>query len=244
MGNSERSGFGGSTALEISQKHIEGFGPVNLGLAQEFLYAPNNPQVITAVWRSLLPDVHVPSCKWQAADIAEPVVDINGESHAPLMVPDIADFQGPEGLTRLVKRFSLIDPSNYARLKSVVSYGAPNLFVKIEASIDSPNLYTSEDELRDYLANTGKTGITEQVYILGALFAKLMTDTYFDQSDLTGEHNGTVSDLQGSHDTERKATIHAWFLPEGKILTASPKQRLDGRQPLLGRRTMELPHAA
>lgn len=139
------------------------------------------------------------------------------------MVPDIVDFQGPEGLVRMVERFSLIDPKYYDRLKSVVSYGIPNHFVKIEASLHAPNQNSTEEELAAFFAATNTTGITEQVYILGSLFTKQMWDFYFDQL-------GTISDLQGSHDTVRKEAVHAWFEPDGRLETASPHQGLTQRQ--------------
>lgn len=74
MAISEHLNVGGTTALEISRRHLKGAGPINLGLAQEYLHAPHNPEVITAVWSSFLPDVSVPRCKWKEADIARPMV--------------------------------------------------------------------------------------------------------------------------------------------------------------------------
>lgn len=241
MSNVELGNSGRKLAEAISSRQIKGFAPIHWGLVQEFLHYPNQPEVITDVWRALLPDVSTPDCRWTEAKIAERIPGIKGGTSGSLMVPEVAEFRGSNGLVRLVMRFSLVDKSNVTRLRSVESDATPHDYVKIEADVNAPNLHTTVDELRAFFAATGRVGITEQVYILGALFSKkMLTGAYFDEF-------GTITDIDGSRDTndaDPDARIRAWFEYNGKMKTALPHRPHDDHQPFVGRRTMELPHLA
>ena len=78
-------------------------------VSQELLEAyranPSNPEVITNIWRSFLPEVDIPDCKWSEDKITESIEGVEGESQRGMMIylPDL--YKGQDGLTRLGERF-------------------------------------------------------------------------------------------------------------------------------------------
>lgn len=156
-------------------------------ISQELIEAykadPSNPEVITMIWRSFLPNVDIPDCHWSKDKITEPIEGVEGESQQGMMIylPEL--YKGQEGLTRLGERFPLINNSRAALGKGsgIFSFDFPTGWYKVEANPTSPNLYATAEQLSAQFSRMGRIGQSLEVYILGSQFNKEVNDRYFDE---------------------------------------------------------------
>ncbi len=156
-------------------------------VSQELLEAyranPSNPEVITNIWRSFLPEVDIPDCKWSEDKITESIEGVEGESQRGMMIylPDL--YKGQDGLTRLGERFPSINNSRTALGKGsgIFSFDFPTGWYKVEANTTSPNLYATAEQLSAHFSRLGRFGQSLEAYILGSQFSKMINNRYFDE---------------------------------------------------------------
>lgn len=191
---------------------------VSQELIEAYKANPSNPEIITKIWRAFLPKFNIPNCDWPQIQIAWPVTGVKGEANPGLMIPNIAEVQGREGLILLGETFPLMG-SHDARATSIVSSDILPVWVKTEANIATPNTYTAETQIEDFLAESWLDGLTKQLYILGSQFSKLTVGRYFDE-------DGRASRLLGSRGA---GVVRARFHSDGTLTSSSgmyPRDRV------------------
>lgn len=139
------------------------------------------PEVVTAYWRSILPThLTLPYCDWKVEEINRPMRTIDGRNIAGILVPD---FYIPPGLTGF--RPYLNDPHT------------ANGYVKMEASVDAPNLNTSEEELKAFAREQGYQEGRLQTYTLASTAINNLTGGYINEDGSWLDQNCTWSRLLG-----------------------------------------------
>lgn len=100
-------------------------------------------------------------------------------------------------------------------------------WLDIETSIDSPNVNSTEEELKQLFKSQKREGLDLNEYIIGSQHAKLTKGRYFDEGL-------TLSRLLSSRDEGR--VVHAYFFSDGRLRVRWDLSRLD-RYPRIGGRS-------
>ncbi len=178
---------------------------------EAFKNEPYNPEIITALWKEFLPNAAatLPPLHWSSQDIAAPMIGIEGDEQAGIMVPVPDRYTGQNGLIRLGKWFPRMENYSVQKDTPIGSDERPGIiWTKIEASLDAPNRNTTEAELTNHFALQGSLGQRLETYILGSQFMRAVTGKFFDQR--------TYSRLPGSHSSGNDV-VDARFFPVGSL---------------------------
>ncbi len=169
---------------------------------------PSDPERVTAYWRAKLPDLFIPSCDWTAKEISRPMKDITGEDVPTVMVPATEEIT----LSALGRIFpDLMSQTVRGGITVIDTYQA-NYWVKLYASLKSPNYQVPRDLAEEFADDQGYFGTRERTYILASLATEDLNDYFLNQ-------DGTWAWLLGSR--IKGDIVIAGFLPEGNIVVTS-----------------------
>lgn len=162
-------------------------------------------ELVTAFWRTKLQvdgarvglEIAVPDCNWTEEEIRRPMVDRKGKEVPGMMVYKPGEVTLPilGRMYRAMQNFSVAEDSPVTDTHDTAGW------VKVEATIDAPNLGTTQKDLEKFAEKTGYLGQGEATYILASQASKDLSGQYFDQGS-------TWSRLLGSRG-------------EGRVLCAS-----------------------
>lgn len=193
--------FQNVVALEALRKEYEG------AMERREFYTP---RFQTQLWRDMFTDdssIVVPECDLAEEEMKKPMVDVKGNPIIPMMVYMSEVFKGKEGLILLGKRYPNLQNSSVQEGTIITDEYDNTGWIKVEATLDAPNLNTTEKDLLDHAKKNGFGGQREGTYILAgqALYV------------LTGEcpDTQTISRLPGSRHEGRM--INAYRHSDGRL---------------------------
>ncbi len=206
--------------------------------AEEFRKDPFNPEAVTlfqqAFWQVPRGEegftFDIPLCDATEEQLLKPFVDINdGTKLSPhtLYVPD--ELRGKEGLIMLDKMFPELTSHNVSEETEIEDEFDQTGYIQVERVLDSPNLNTTEDQLREYFDSQGVRGQRLITYIIASKQMEVLKGQGFDRFSQTSRR----SRLLGSR-RENKA-VDARFLPLGHLVVGryldrhASSYRLGGR---------------
>ncbi|OGH15100.1 MAG: hypothetical protein A2860_00210 [Candidatus Levybacteria bacterium RIFCSPHIGHO2_01_FULL_37_33] len=178
-------------------------------LLPEYQTGPHTPELITSLWKAIWMD----SGRKIDAEIQVPLVDRTEEEIKELEEQGRMMIYVPRGIatqdTRhlLGRIFPKMQGNSVKEQNPVANEGIESGWFDIESSLNSPNLKTTEEDLRELFKSQGKQGQTLNQYIIGSQFLKLTTGHYFDED--------TYSRLLGSRCGGR--VVHASFNRDGRL---------------------------
>lgn len=168
---------------------------------------PFSPDVNTNFWRAKLQadgkriglEIKVIKCDWREDEIREPMIDIKGNKVDSMMVYVPQELMGKEGLKRLGQMYPKMNDWSVSVQEEIIIQDSPDAnkeggWIKVEATIDAPNLNTTQGDLKRHAEKQKYSGQRENVYILASQASKNLTGHYLDegptQSRLLGSRSG------------------------------------------------------
>lgn len=175
---------------------------------KEFKEKPHTSEVVTEYWRTLWSiwgkkvglSLTIPACDRTAQEIEQ----LEEEGRKLVYVPD--ELANQENRRLLARIFLDLQPSSVT-INSVTNESSQGGWFDIEASPDSPNMNTKEEDLKTQFKKQGKVGQRVNTYIVGSQDAKLQAGHFFDED--------TISRLLGSH--SEKSVVLARFSERGHL---------------------------
>ena len=178
----------------------------SLGLLEqavrEFKEKPHTPETVTKYWRTLWSvwgekaglSLTVPPCDRTVEEIKQ----LEKEGRKLVYVPEKLASQESRHL--LGNIFPDMQSHSVREGNPVTNESSQGGWFDIEASLDSPNLNTTEKDLRNKFKREGRDGQRLNTHIVGSQDAKLQTGHYFDEntwSRLLGSRvDGHVADAR------------------------------------------------
>lgn len=179
------------------------------------------PETVTEFWQVFLTKGLL-KCDWTPERINAPMKDIKGNDVPGMMVPKV--FRGEKGLRELGEIFS--------QRNNVVSQGAAHdspdaadtevEWVKVEATIDSPNLDAAENDIRRFAKEQGYRGQTLNTNILASQASKVLTGHFLDESFhssvlLGSDYGRGVDEVVNAHHHWGSVDVHANYTGMGVL---------------------------
>ncbi len=181
------------------------------------------PAFWTNFWRDFYthePAIKVPQCRWSEKAIREPMLDISGLSVPTMLVLVPRLFQGgAPGLLRLIAVLPTLSNSTACGGSSYVEdthlgFG----YVKTEATLDAPNINTTQDMLLEHGRNRGYLPQREVTNLLQGRALFILTGEYPDcrtVSRLLGSREyGFFLNSQHSVNTDEQIYVNLDYQPE------------------------------
>ena len=152
-------------------------------LLPEYQTKPHTRELVTSLWKA----IWMEEGRKIGAKIQVPLVDrteeeikeLEEQGRMMIYVPQKVATQGTRHL--LGRIFPKMQNHSVKKDNSVTNEGVEGGWFDIESSPDSPNLKTTEDDLRELFKSQGKQGQSLSQYIVGSQFLKLTTGHYFDE---------------------------------------------------------------
>lgn len=198
---------------------------------------PPTPELLTETWQAIWQtwgeqegfNIAVPHCDWAKEKIQSPMLDIGGDPVPTMMIYKPPQIKGKEGLTILSTMFPL-GPGISKEIIIEDKYDTTG-WIKVEASITSPNINTSEKDIESFFASQGRQGQRLGTYIIASFTSKLFTGRLFDRT-------GIYSRLIGSHNNGK--VIYAYFVVYDGLVAIPGLLLTDSSSPSWGSRSEEL----
>lgn len=176
---------------EAAPLAVESDGVLNQAIA-ELKANPFSPEANTNYERARLRakgkviglEVIVPACDWTEAEIRRPMKDKEGKEVPPMMIYLPDELMGQEGLVKLGQMYPKMGSSSVQGGTTVQDSSDANKkggWIKVEATVDAPNLNTTQGDLEKHAKKTGYFPQRENVYILAAQKSEDLGGCYFDE---------------------------------------------------------------
>lgn len=163
---------------------------------------PFSPEAVTNFWRTKLQvdgkriglGIKVPDCNWTEEEIRKPMVDNKGKEVSSMMVYVPEQLTGEKGLKRLGKMYPGMD--SWAVKEGTIVQDSSDVnkksgWVKVEATVDAPNLDTTQEGLENHAREKKYSPQRLNTYILASQASRDLTGHYLDEKS-------TYSRLPGS----------------------------------------------
>lgn len=179
--------------LHIARGLPENQGPGVLSKAIAELKAnPFSPEANTNYWRAKIqtdgkriePGIFVLDCNWTEGEIRRPMKDNKGDEAPSMLVYDSKQLRGKRGLVRLGQMYPEMGSWSVQEGTTVQDSSDTNErdeWVKVEATVDAPNLDTTQKDLEEHAKKQGYSGQQEAIYILASKKSKDLTGYYLDE---------------------------------------------------------------
>ncbi len=170
--------------------------------AQELNKNPFNPEAVTnfqqAFWQvprgkeGLTFDIGV--CNATEEKLAKPIINVEGKKIPPFTFGVPSELKGKKGLIMLGRMFPEINSYSVAEDTPIEDESEYTGYLKVEGVIDSPNLNTDEEQVRQHFASQGISGQRLITYLIVSRQMKIIKGQYPDQgstwSRLFGSRRG------------------------------------------------------
>ena len=153
---------------------------------------PFSPEAVTNYWKTKLQldgkriglEISVPDCNWTEDEIKKPMVGKKGEEVPSMMVYIPQELTGQEGLKKLGQMYPKMRSSSAQEGTTVQDSPDANKqggWIKAEATVDAPNLDTTQGDLEKHAKKQGYFPQRENAYILASQASKDLTGHYLDE---------------------------------------------------------------
>lgn len=169
----------------------------------EYKKSPFSPEAVTNYWRAKLQadgkriglNISVPDCDWTKGKIRKPMIDVKGNEVPSMMVYIPEELTGTEGLVKLGQMYPKMNNRFVQEGTTVQDSPDANKrggWIKVEATIDTPNLNTTQKELEDHARSKKYSSQRLNVYILASQASKDSTGRYLgEEATATRPHLGS-----------------------------------------------------
>lgn len=159
----------------------------------EYRKSPFSPEVVTNYWRAKLRsdgkriglDISVSDCNWTEAEIKRPMVDVKGKEVPSMMVFVPQELTGKEGLVKLGQMYQKMVSSSVqegtAAIQDSPDVNKRSGWIKVEATIDSPNINTTQKDLENHAKDKEYSRQRLSAYILASQASKDLKGHYLDE---------------------------------------------------------------
>lgn len=180
-----------------------------------------SPEAVTNYWKAKLQadgeriglTIFVPACNWTEKEIKRPMKDSQGNEIPSAMIYVPQELTRQEGLRKLGRMYPemascwAVQDDTPVQDSSDANKGGG--WIKVEATVNAPNLNTTQENLRDHALKQRYSGQRLNTYILAAQASKDLTGHYLDEGS-------TVARLLGSCLGENNV-VRARFSPGGSL---------------------------
>ncbi|MBI2613871.1 MAG: hypothetical protein HYW62_03785 [Candidatus Levybacteria bacterium] len=154
---------------------------------------PFSPEALTNYWRVKLQvdgkrvglEISVPDCNWTEEEIRLPMKDTGGNAVPSMLVYIPGELMGQEGLAKLKQMY--LSPSiqnssvqKGANVQDRSDTNTKGVWVKVEATLDAPNLGTTRRDLKKHSIRQGYVPQRENTYILASEASRVLRGERFD----------------------------------------------------------------
>ena len=167
-----------------------------------------SPEAITKFWKAKLQadgkriglDISVPDCNWTEKEIRKPMTGVKGKKVPSMMVYVPQELTGQEGFDKLGQMYpkmKFCDPKagpitqiregiiRRVREETLIQDSPDGSkkggWIKVEATIITPNLNTTQEDLEKHAQKLGYSSQTLSTYILVSQARKNLTGHYLDK---------------------------------------------------------------
>lgn len=152
-------------------------------IMQEYKTQSHTPELVTETWQTIWKvdelrvdlTINVPPCD----RTKEELVKLEQEGRMLVYVPPELSTQ--ENRHLLGKMFPRMRSYSTEKENPVTNELSQYGWVDVEASVDAPNINTTEEELRSLFASQGREGVSLNTYIIASQFSNRVKGHYFDE---------------------------------------------------------------
>ena len=154
-----------------------------------------SPEAITKFWKAKLQadgekiglDISVLDCNWTKREMRKPMIGINGAEVPSMMVYIPQELYGQEGLIKLGQMYPKMNI--WPVQKETVAWvmrdspdsSKKGRWIKVEATIDAPNINTTEKDLKNHAKAKKYSRQRLITYIFASQASKDLTGHYLDE---------------------------------------------------------------
>lgn len=216
---------GMSVAIPVETSHLptSETAPLNDVLDRviaELRINPFSPEAVTNFWKTKLEAdgkrirlaISVPDCNWTEEEIRKPMKNNKGNEIPSMMVYVPQELTGTEGLVKLGQMYPKMrswDVQEGTTVEDSPDANKRGGWIKVEASVDAPNINTTQGDLEKHAKKQGYLGQRENSYILASQASKDLTGHYLDEGF-------TSSRLLGSRDGGHM--VNTYFYSHGHLV--------------------------
>ena len=157
-----------------------------------------SPEAITKFWKAKLQadgkriglDISVLDCNWTKREMRKPMIGINGAEVPSMMVYIPQELYGQEGLIKLGQMYPKMNI--WPVQKETVAWvmrdspdsSKKGRWIKVEATIDAPNINTTEKDLKNHAKAKKYSRQRLITYIFASQASKDLTGHYLDEESI------------------------------------------------------------
>ncbi len=124
-------------------------------------------------------DISVPDCNWTEEEIKRSMKNIKGNEVPSMLVYVPQELTGIEGLGKLRKMYPKIRDRTF--VQDSHDANKKGGWIKVEATVKTPNINATEEELKEHAEKQGYFLQRENVYILASQASKDFTGHYLSE---------------------------------------------------------------
>lgn len=172
------------TLGRISRKEMRALNNPLKPIVEEHRGGVRTPEMWTAYWQTKLRvdgaktgiDIQVPDCNWTEEEIRRPMLDVKGNPVEGMMV-----YNPGLSLLLLGNIYPKMDGYFISNYPFISDMHESEGWIKVEGTINTPNLNTTQKDLEDFAERTGYLGQRLSTYILASQASKDLNGQYLDR---------------------------------------------------------------